>query len=200
VSAVAERPRAAALAEARPNAWWGMLLVVLTEATLFALLLLSYFYLRAKTAGAWPPGGIEDPLLTKPVIMTALLVASDVPMVVADRRIRRGDRSGLVAGLIVTFAMGAGFLALQLTEYLDDRELFHPQTNAYGSLFYAVNGIHAAHVAAGLLLIGWTLVRALDGRVTRRHKVGVQVTSLYWHFVHVAWIVIFVSLYLSPHL
>jgi heme/copper-type cytochrome/quinol oxidase subunit 3 len=26
------------------------------------------------------------------------------------------------------------------------------------------------------------------------------VTSLYWHFVHIAWLVILVSLYLSPHI
>jgi cytochrome c oxidase subunit III len=192
--------RAAHAAEQRPNAWWGMLLVVFTEATLFALLLLSYFYLRAKTPGAWPPGDIHDPVLLKPALMTVLLVASDIPMVIADRRIRRDDRSGLVVGLAITFLMGAGFLALQVDEYHTDIKEFAPQTNAYGSLFYTINGIHALHVVAGLLLIGWTFSRALEGHVTRRHKVTVQVTSLYWHFVHIAWLVIFASLYLSPHL
>jgi heme/copper-type cytochrome/quinol oxidase subunit 3 len=131
--------------------------------------------------------------------MTVLLVTSDVPMVIADRRIRRGDRSGLVLGAIVTFVMGAGFLALQVVEYREDIRRFTPQTDAYGSLFYTVNAIHALHVAAGLLLIGWTIVRTWQGHVSRRHSIGVQVTSLYWHFVHVAWLAIFAALYLSPH-
>jgi heme/copper-type cytochrome/quinol oxidase subunit 3 len=187
-------------AEQRPNAWWGMLLVVFTEATLFALLLLSYFYLRAKTPGAWPTDEIQDPLLLKPALMTVLLVASDIPMVIADRRIRRDDRSGLAIGLAITFLMGLGFLALQVSEYRTDIKEFSPQTDAYGSLFYTVNGIHALHVVAGLLLIAWTFSRALEGHVTRRHKVTVQVTSLYWHFVHIAWLAIFAALYLSPHL
>jgi cytochrome c oxidase subunit III len=187
-------------ADPRPNAWWGMLLVVLTESSLFAIFLLSYFYLRAKTAGAWPPDGIEDPKLLRPALMTVLLVASDIPMVIADRRIRRDDRSGLVVGALITLAMGAGFLALQVVEYRDEIARFTPQTNAYASLFYTINSIHALHVAVGLILIAWTVVRTWQGHVSRRHAIGVQVTSLYWHFVHVAWLAIFAALYLSPHL
>ena len=50
----------------RPTGWWGMLVVVLTEATLFALLLASYFYTRFRSPGAWPPDGQPDPRLLKP--------------------------------------------------------------------------------------------------------------------------------------
>jgi heme/copper-type cytochrome/quinol oxidase subunit 3 len=184
----------------RPNAWWGMLLLVVTEGTLFAVLLTSYFYLRAKTTGAWPPDGIDDPKLVEPVIMTLLLVASDIPMVIADRRIRRGDRTGLEIGSAITFAMGSGFLILQYLEYAKDTKHFHPQTDAYGSLFYTINAIHALHVAVGLLLIVWVFLRARERDITRRNSIAVQVTSLYWHFVHVAWLVIFLCLYLSPYI
>jgi cytochrome c oxidase subunit I+III len=184
----------------RPNAWWGMLLLVCTEATLFAVLLTSYFYLRSRSTGAWPPDGIEDPKLLLPLIMSALLVSSDIPMVIADRRIRRGDRTGLEIGAAITFVMGTGFLILQFVEYSDDIEKFHPQTDAYGSLFYTINAIHALHVLAGLLLIGWVFLRSREKEITRRNSIAVQVTSLYWHFVHVAWLVILFSLYVSPHI
>jgi heme/copper-type cytochrome/quinol oxidase subunit 3 len=184
----------------RPNAWWGMLLLVCTEATLFAVLLTSYFYLRAKSTGSWPPDGIEDPRLLLPILMSLLLVSSDIPMVIADRRIRHGDRTGLEIGAAITFVMGAGFLILQFVEYRDDIGKFHPQTDAYGSLFYTINAIHALHVLAGLFLIGWVFLRAREREITRRNSIAVQVTSLYWHFVHIAWLVILVSLYLSPHI
>jgi cytochrome c oxidase subunit I+III len=184
----------------RPNAWWGMLLLVCTEATLFAVLLTSYFYLRSRSTGAWPPDGIEDPKLLLPLIMSALLVSSDIPMVIADRRIRRGDRTGLEIGAAITFVMGTGFLILQFVEYSDDIEKFHPQTDAYGSLFYTINTVHALHVLAGLLLIGWVFLRSREKEITRRNSIAVQVTSLYWHFVHVAWLVILFALYVSPHI
>jgi heme/copper-type cytochrome/quinol oxidase subunit 3 len=96
--------------------------------------------------------------------------------------------------------MGAGFLALQYLEYTKDIKEFHPQTDAYGSLFYTINTIHALHVVAGLLLICWVFLRARERDITRRNSIAVQVTSLYWHFVHGAWLVIFFCLYISPHI
>jgi cytochrome c oxidase subunit 3 len=58
-----------------------MVLLITTEAAFFAVLLASYFYVRFAGGGPWPPEGIEDPKLTKPLIMTALLLSSSAPMV-----------------------------------------------------------------------------------------------------------------------
>jgi heme/copper-type cytochrome/quinol oxidase subunit 3 len=195
-----EAVRATGELPARPTAWWGMLLVIATEATLFALLLASYFYLRARTPPPWPPDGIEPPKLLLPSVMTVLLFTSSIPMLYADRKIRRGDITRLRIGLVVTFVLGAAFLVVQGFEYHDTLREFRPGTDAYGSAFFTITGLHGAHVLAGLLLIAWTLFRARRGIVSRRHHVGVEVTALYWHFVHVAWLVIFASLYLSAHL
>jgi len=195
-----EAVRATGELPARPTAWWGMLLVIATEATLFALLLASTFYLQARTPGPWPPDGIEDPKLLLPGVMTVVLFVSSIPMFYADRKIRRGDITRLRIGLVVTFVLGSAFLCLQAVEYREDLKAFRPSTDAYGSSFYTVTGLHGLHVLAGLILIAWTLFRARRGIVTRRHHVGVEVTALYWHFVHVAWLVIFTCLYLVPHL
>jgi heme/copper-type cytochrome/quinol oxidase subunit 3 len=177
-----------------------MLLVIATEATLFALLLASTFYLQARTPGSWPPDGLEPPKLLLPSAMTVLLFVSSIPMFYADRKIRRGDITRLRIGLVVTFVLGASFLVVQAFEYRDKLQEVRPGTNAYASSFYTITGLHGLHVLAGLILIAWTLFRARRGIVSRRHHVGVEVTALYWHFVHLAWLVIFASLYLVPHL
>jgi heme/copper-type cytochrome/quinol oxidase subunit 3 len=195
-----EAVRATGELPARPTAWWAMLLVIATEATLFALLLASYFYLQARTPGAWPPDGIKEPTLLLPGIMTVLLFTSSIPMFYADRKIRRGDIARLRLGLVVTFVLGVAFLVVQAFEYREDLREFRVGTDAYGSSFYTITGLHGMHVVAGLLLIAWTLFRARRGIVSRRHHVGVEVTALYWHFVHLAWLVIFTSLYVVPHL
>jgi cytochrome c oxidase subunit III len=195
-----EAVRATGELPARPTAWWGMLLVIATEATLFALLLASSFYLQARTPGPWPPDGIAAPKLLVPAAMTVVLFASSVPMYYADRKIRRGDITRLRIGLVVTFVLGSAFLVLQAVEYRDRLTEVRPSTDAYGSSFYTITGLHGLHVLAGLILIAWTLFRARRGIVTRRHHVGVEVTALYWHFVHLAWLVIFGCLYLAPRL
>src|SRR5437762_8813851 len=94
---------------ARSVGWWGMVLLITTEATLFACLLFSYFYLRVSSS-QWPLGGIKRPELLLPGIMTAVLLASSAPMAWAERGIRRGRRGQLLAGLALSFLLGAAFL------------------------------------------------------------------------------------------
>ncbi len=184
----------------RPTGEWGMFLFVTTEATLFACLLASYFYLRFVHAGPWPPAGIEDPKLLKPLVMTALLVTSSVTMVVADHAIRHGHQRRLQAALAATILLGLSFLGLQAAEYSEKLSTFSWTTNAYGSLFFTITGFHGVHVVVGLLMLGHTLLAALRGRYTQGRHERVRMVSVYWHFVDVVWVAVFTSLYLGAHL
>jgi len=184
----------------RPTGWWGMLLVIATEAALFAVLLASYFYLRFRAPGPWPPDGIAEPKLLIPIVMTLLLMASSVTVYAGELGIRRGDQRRLRIGIGLTFVLGLAFLTLQVLEYREKLDLFDPQTDAYGSLFYTITGLHGMHVVVGLLLIGWTQFFAWRGAYASERHVAVQVSALYWHFVHIAWLFVFATLYLSPRL
>ena len=57
---------------ARPNGWWGMVLFVATELTLFGMIFGSYFYIRFQHA-AWPPPGIPRPEIATPLILALVL-------------------------------------------------------------------------------------------------------------------------------
>ena len=184
----------------RAPAWWGMLLLIATEAMLFALLLASYFDIRFQSDGPWPPVGIAEPKLLRPVIMTLLLMASSIPAYLAETSIRRGDAGRMRAFLGLTLVLGATFLGLQVWEYVDNLDKFRPQTDAYGSLFYTITGLHGLHVIAGLVLLSWALFWGFRGRYTAERHLPVQNVSLYWHFVHGVWLFVFLSLYLSPRL
>ena len=184
----------------RPLGWWGMVFVIVTEATLFAVLLASYFYLRFTSDGAWPPDGIGDPKLLKPTVMTALLVTSSVTVWYAERSVRRDDLRGLRLGLAATFLLGIGFLALQFVEYRELLREIHPSTDAYASSFFTITSLHGAHVVVGLLLLAWTQFFAWRGAYRSENHVAVQTSALYWHFVHGVWLFVFLALYLSPRL
>lgn len=194
-----KEPTAPSGLRARPNDWWGMLLLVATEATLFLMLLVSYFYIRYHTGADWPPGEIANPKLPKALLMTAVIMSSSVPVYLAERGIRAERYRQLRWCLIGTFVLGLVFFVVQTGEYRATLKEFEPTDNAYGSLFFTITGIHAAHVAVGLLLIAWTVLRAWRGSYTRFRHVGVQTTALYWHFAAQSWPVIFAALYLSPY-
>ena len=177
--------------------WWAMMLVCASEAALFAYFIVSYFYLGVVNP-AWPPAGTELPKLEKPLIMTALLVSSSIVLYLVEKQRERGKRAAYRAGMVVTVLLGLGFLGLQVTEYQEKVKTMGPTTHAYASLFYTITGFHGAHVAFGLLLLLFTLLRDVRGRIDPERPIPVKVTSLYWHFVDAVWLVILTTLYLSP--
>jgi len=178
----------------RDLSWWGMALFIATEATLFVYLIASYFYVGG-AATRWPP---VTPEIRMTAINTVLLLLSSGSAIGADRSVRRGRIGPFKVWLIVTILLGAAFLSLQLYEYTALG--FHAQTNAYGSLFYLITGLHGAHVAAGILILFYVLVRAFAGHFGTVHNAAARNAILYWHFVDAVWVVVFTALYLLPRL
>lgn len=183
----------------RTVGWWGMVMFVTTEATVFAVLLSSYFYVRFQVE-TWPPGDIEKPHLLRPLIMTALLLPSSLPVMWAERGIRKGQRWRLRLGLSATLLMGVAFLGMQAWEYSVDLQKYTLTTNVYGSLFYTITGFHGLHVTIGLIMVGWLLAASLRGSFGFRRHERVRLTAIYWHFVDVVWVGILFTIYLSEHL
>ena len=181
----------------RSISWWGMLVLILNEATIFAALLASYFYLRFNSV-LWPPQGVKLPELTLSSINTVILIGSSFVMQWALSSIRRGEVNRLRIGLAIAFLMGAVFLSIQIYEYTQLE--FIPQDHAYGSLFWSITGLHATHVLVGLLMNAYIQVRAAYRHFGSDRYQGVENVTLYWHFVDVVWIFVFASLFLSPYL
>lgn len=183
----------------RSLGWWGMLLLVATEATLFATLIASYFYLRFQTT-TWPPHGIAKPHVLLPWILTAVLVSSSLPLVVATR-IDAARRIALLrACLFAPFVLGVVYAVLQFLQYKHDWSDMRPSNSAYSSIYYTLTGLHWAHVVAGLLLVLFVQYQAWHPAYRPERGAAVQITALYWHFVNVLAVAILLTAYLSPQL
>jgi heme/copper-type cytochrome/quinol oxidase subunit 3 len=179
--------------------WWGMVMMIVTEGTIFALLLFSYFYLRVR-ADHWPLGNIEKPELKIVSIRTVLLLGSSIPMQFAERAVKRGQRTAMLGYMALAWVMSAIFLAGHVQEQVDSWGKFRPSTNAYGSLFYVIVNLHALHLIIGLAFVMFVFIRGLNDSYSPREHEQVSVTVLYWHFVDAVWIAVFSSLYLSVSL
>lgn len=184
--------------DASASSGWGIILLIGTEAVLFACLAAAYFFLRSH-APTWPPNGVKLPELLLPAINTVLLVSSSLTMIWAERGVKRGRPGQLRLGLIFTFILGAVFLGVQLFEY--SRAEFAPSDNVYSSLFFALTGLHTFHVLVGVLAILSVLVWAFAGYFTERRHKAVHNVALYWHFVDAVWLILIIpTIYLSPYL
>jgi cytochrome c oxidase subunit 3 len=190
----------ASLERGRAPGWWGMVLLIFTEATLFAILLTSYWFYRFQSGPVWPPDGRKPELFLVLAIMTPILLLSSGPMHWAELGIKSGRVGQLKLGLLITFAMGSTFLGLQGFEYVEKLRELTPRTDVYGSLFYAITGFHGFHVLVGLFMNLWLQVHAWRGRFGPDRYLPVQVITMYWHFVDVVWVFVLGTVYLSPHL
>ncbi|TVS13822.1 MAG: cytochrome oxidase subunit III [Planctomycetaceae bacterium] len=64
------------------------------------------------------------------------------------------------------------------------------------SIYFAMTGVHAIHILAGMGVIAWLLVRSVRGDFTPTYFGPVDYVGLYWHLVDLVWIFLFPLLYL----
>jgi cytochrome c oxidase subunit III len=174
----------------------GMFLFIGSEIMLFGSCFTVYFFDRVVGHGVnghWPPVGFERPWFLAG-INTVLLVTSSFSMHWADTSVKRGNRAGLRAGLVLTVCLGLTFLSIQVIEY--HRLGFNTGDTSFASTFFGLTGLHACHVFVGLVILTIMTVRAFRGHFSPEHHHGVEIAGIYWHFVDVMWIVVYVTVYL----
>jgi len=181
----------------------GMFLFIASEAMLFGSFFAAYFFVRVVSPEAnlvtpeawatWPPVPYEFPVFVAGV-NTAILVTSSFTMHWAVQSIKRNNRRGLQAGLVLTILMGLAFLLTQVVEYAHVG--FNTGDGAFASVFFGLTGLHGAHVFVGLTLLTFAAVRAFRGHYSPEHYHGVEIPGIYWHFVDVMWIVVYATVYL----
>ena len=171
----------------------GMFLFIASEVMLFGSFFTAYFFVRVSAHTHWPTAGHELPVFVAG-INTIILVSSSFTMHWALQAIKRGNRVGLQAGLTLTFLLGLTFLLTQIREY--SRVGFAPYTDAFGTIFYCLTGLHGAHVFVGLTLLLAATIRSYRGHYTADAHWGVEIPGIYWHFVDVMWIVVYTTVYI----
>jgi cytochrome c oxidase subunit III len=181
----------------QPNGWWGILLLIATEATLLLAIVGAYWYLRFQDP-QWPPPGIPSPSVALPFVLLGVLLATSVPMQLAALATRAGRVGPTRALLGFALLLQAGYLAVQIILLRHDLNDFRPAGSAYGSVYFTMVVAHHAHVVVGLLLDVGILIR-LTGGLTAYRAVGVRAIAWYWHFVNLTAIVVVLT-QLSPSL
>ena len=174
----------------------GMFLFIGSEIMLFGSFFTAYFFVRVVNPSApnpWPPAPYDFPVFVAGV-NTCILVTSSFTMHWALQSIKRGQRAGFLAGMVLTFLMGLAFLLTQLIEYLNVG--FNTGAGAWASVFFGLTGLHGAHVFIGLTLLAMVIVRGFRGHYSPEHHHGVELPGIYWHFVDIMWIVVYTTVYL----
>ena len=168
--------------------WW----LIASEIVIFGGLLASYIMHRL-AHDAWSVQAAYTNT-TIGAFNAFVLLSSSYSAVLAHKAAEEGNGPRAAKMLWLTCGGGLVFLAVKAYEWTT--EIIHGFTitsSTFWSFYYTAAGLHASHVIAGAIAIGWVAVQAR--RNERLHRV--ELVGLYWHFVDVVWIFLFPLLYIA---
>jgi cytochrome c oxidase subunit 3 len=173
--------------------WWGTMGLLTIEGTMFAVLIAAYFYLHTYVP-EWPPHS-PPPDLFYGTANTLVLLISGVPNQWVKRAAERQDLRGVRISLSICLAFSAAFLTLRAFEFLALNCRW--DTNAYGSIVWAIMGFHTFHLFTDALdsavLTGLMFTRRIEGA----RFVDVSENAVYRYFVVGIWLPVYAVVYFA---
>jgi cytochrome c oxidase subunit III len=174
--------------------WWGTLGMILIESTVFALAIVTYFYLRERSY-EWPVGG-KPPDLLYGTINTVLLLASSIPNQWTKKAAEREDLRAVRLGLVVCNLFAVTFLVFRIFEFGSLHTSWN--SSAYGSSVFALLVLHTIHLVTDFVDTVVLMVLMFTGPLSGRRFVDVSENAMYWYFVVISWLFIYGVIYLAP--
>jgi cytochrome c oxidase subunit 3 len=186
----------------------GMWAFLATEVLFFGGMFVAYTLYRSVYPEAFRFGAqtMEFGLGT---INTAVLLTSSFLMACADRLLPTRRRAWTHACFAGTILLGVTFLAIKAFEY-HSKVTHHlvpgpgfqnhsgvPTLQLFFVLYFAMTGLHAAHMVAGLGVITWVWRRYAKASDPAQAASPVAIGGLYWHFVDCVWVFLYPLFYLA---
>jgi cytochrome o ubiquinol oxidase subunit III len=174
---------------------YGFWIFLLSDIVMFSALFAAYAVLVRATAGG--PTGAQLFNQANVAIETACLLASSYTCGLMSLSVNARRRDATYFFAIVTFMLGAAFLALELREFADMiTRGATPQRSAFLSAFFTLVGCHGLHVTAGLIwlvvMMAQVAFKGLPANVERR----LLCFALFWHALDIVWVWLFTVVYL----
>lgn len=173
----------------------GFWIYLMTDLLLFGSLFATFAVLRGNTFGG--PGGSE--LFNMPFVLleTMVLLTSSFSIGLAILGSNRGYKKQTLFWLVVTFALGATFLGLELSEFSHLAAEGNSWTRSgFLSSFFTLVATHGLHITVGLLWLAVMIVRLWRFNFKKVDLNRLALFGLFWHFLDVVWIFIFTIVYL----
>ena len=177
--------------------WWGNVGLIGIESMTFAIGIATYLYLRT-IANMWPPATVDPPALLGGTIGLLLLLASVVPMRLADKSMEVGKENvgRIKAGLVGNLVLSAIWVVVRVLEFRG----LHTKWNesAYGSVTWLILGLHGGETFASILDTGVLTAMVFRGHIRDKTFLDIRADSLFWYFLVAIWVPLYAVVYIVP--
>ena len=132
-------------------------------------------------------------------ISTLLIILSSITFILAKKSIEKDNRQLTTLFLVGTLALGLGFV------YFQGQGFYQLRTAGFyvagegsvvsGALLVVISFMHVLHVFAGLLALLVVIYNHFIQRYSSTHKLGMELGSIFWHFLDILWLLLFIFFY-----
>jgi cytochrome o ubiquinol oxidase subunit 3 len=174
---------------------YGFWIFLLSDIIMFSALFATYAVLSGQTSGGPTPRELFA--LRHVGVETLCLLLSSYTCGLGGLALRRRSRGGFYLAFGLTFALGVTFLGLEFSEFVGMvARGAGPSRSAFLSAFFALVGLHGAHVTAGLLWLCFMVAQfsKLGARDFVRRRL--LCFGLFWHALDIIWVALMSMVYL----
>lgn len=175
---------------------FGFWIYLMTDLILFASLFATFAVLSHNYAGG--PGGKELFDLPYTFTETMFLLFSSATYGLVMIAVQQGNKGWVMAGLVVTFLLGLGFVTMEVHEFhamiIEGND---PSRSGFLSAFFTLVGTHGTHVTVGLVWMAVMVWQVFVKGLSRPVQSRLLRLSMFWHFLDIVWIGVFTVVYLS---
>jgi len=165
------------------HSWWALITFILFSGSLYACMIFTYFFLWTVNPGEWPPPDVTPVSTGWGLAAAASYIASSGLVAVAGRAL---ISSGTGAGLQVSVALLTGlallFGGLAIEIYGQWQSGLNPTAHSYGAVVYAFSALQGQYIGAVAIMGGYTVARAVSGRLDGVRRSTFDNTMLLWHY------------------
>ncbi|MEP2703810.1 MAG: cytochrome c oxidase subunit 3 family protein [Roseibium sp.] len=122
-------------------------------------------------------------------VNTVVLITSGFLAAIALRFSIADRTTAARVSLFGAMALGVVFLVIKFWEYAEKIEHgISTETHPFFTFYYLLTGFHAAHVIAGIIILGLVTWFATPRNI--------EVAAAFWHMVDLVWVLLFPVIYL----
>ncbi|MFN4145627.1 MAG: heme-copper oxidase subunit III [Runella sp.] len=172
--------------------WLGM------GGSMLTFLVVLLVYLSRKSVNI---GWTDAPLPTLFWVSTAVIVVSSLTLHLANHAMRLDKFLQFRRYIWATLLLGILFVILQ---FLGWRQLIEQDVSMVNNpsigFVYLISGLHLLHILGGIGALSWVSMQALRNSdyvdafvfsVNPPNQLKMRLTTIYWHFVDILWLVLF---------
>lgn len=175
----------------------GFIIFLITEVLLFASFFWAFFHSSLNPSvelAQWPPLGINAiDCWSLPLLNSVLLLSAGFIITWAHHAFLKGEKGNTLFGMLLSMFLIAIFLYIQFIEYSNAE--FTISDSVFGSVFFALTGLHGLHVLAAIILLSVAYARIYTDQLTTEHCLSLDLSILYFHFTDIVWLGLYLVVY-----